>query len=109
MKTGAIKMTLFLALSALARTAAAQENPFFTAYNTPWDVPPFDKIKVEHFMPAYEKGIAEQRAEVAVITSSTEAPTFKNTICLSAILRASSWACGISIKHRPQLVSQKVR
>jgi len=80
MKTGAIKMTLFLALTALARTAAAEDNPFLAPYNTPWDVPPFDKIKNEHFMPAYEKGIAGQRAEVATITGNTDAPTFKNTI-----------------------------
>lgn len=43
-------------------------------------VPPFDKVKIEDFIPAEEQGIAEQRAEIKLITSNTEAPTFKNTI-----------------------------
>lgn len=80
MKTGILTMTLFLSLTALARSASAEENPFFAPYNTPWNVPPFDKIKVEHFMPAYEKGIAEQRAEVAKLRDNPEAPNFTNTV-----------------------------
>lgn len=80
MKTGAITMTLFLAFTALARNATAQDNPFLAAYDTPWHVPPFDKIKTAHFMPAFEKGIADQRAEVAKIRDNSEAPTFENTI-----------------------------
>jgi peptidyl-dipeptidase Dcp len=73
-------MMLLLSMTGLARVAAAQDNPFFTPYNTPWDVPPFDKIKIEHFMPAYDRGIAEQRAEMEKIRDNTEAPTFANTI-----------------------------
>jgi peptidyl-dipeptidase Dcp len=71
---------MFLSLAALPWPASAQDNPFLTPYSTPWNVPPFDKIKNEHFMPAYEKGIADQRAEVAAIRDSKEAPTFANTV-----------------------------
>lgn len=55
-------------------------NPFFGDYNTPFEVPPFDEIKNEHFKPAILKGIEEQQAEVLKIASSTRRPTFENTI-----------------------------
>ncbi len=62
----------------LAQTT--QENPFFTTYQTPYGVPPFDQIKLEHYLPAYERGIAEQAAEVSRIASNRKKPTFENTI-----------------------------
>lgn len=55
-------------------------NPFLEPYHTPFEVPPFDRIKNEHYMPALEKGIAQARAEIQAIADSNEAPTFKNTI-----------------------------
>lgn len=55
-------------------------NPFFQAYNTPFEVPPFDKIKNEHFKPAILEGIKKKEAEVDVIANNTETPTFDNTI-----------------------------
>ncbi len=55
-------------------------NPFFTEYNTAFDVPPFDKIKNEHYLPAFKKGIEEQNKEIADIVSNSEAASFKNTI-----------------------------
>ncbi len=54
-------------------------NPFFAEYDTPFGVPPFDLIKAEHFMPAFEKGMEEQKASVEAILVSTEEPTFENT------------------------------
>lgn len=57
-----------------------QVNPFFTEYTTPFKVPPFNLIKNEHYLPAFEKGIAEQQAEIDAITNNTAAPTFENTI-----------------------------
>ncbi|HNV53220.1 MAG TPA: peptidase M3, partial [Tenuifilaceae bacterium] len=56
------------------------ENPFLMPYNTPFDVPPFDKIKVEHYEPAILEGIKQHTAEIDAITSNAEAPTFENTI-----------------------------
>ncbi len=55
-------------------------NPFFEVSSLPYHLPPFDKIKDADYMPAFEKGMQEQRAEIDAIAKSTEAPTFENTI-----------------------------
>lgn len=55
-------------------------NPFFSTYQTPYQVPPFDLIKNEHFKPALLEGIKQQEAEILAITSNKENPTFDNTI-----------------------------
>ena len=57
-----------------------KNNPFLSEYNTPFDVPPFDKINVEHFIPAFEKGMEEHKKEVEAILGNEEEPTFENTI-----------------------------
>ncbi len=57
-------------------------NPFLTAYDTPFNVPPFDKIKNEHFIPAIKYGINEEKAEIEAITLNPQAPTFENTIAM---------------------------
>ena len=62
------------------KTEAAGPNPFLTEYTTPFQVPPFDQIKIEHYMPAFEAGIKEQQAEIEAIANNSEAPTFQNTI-----------------------------
>ena len=59
---------------------AADVNPFFVAYDTPFDVQPFDRIDEAHFVPAFEKGMEDQNAEIAAIIDNPEAPTFDNTI-----------------------------
>ena len=56
------------------------ENPFLTEYTTPFGVPPFDKIKFEHYKPAMLKGIEEGRKEIDAIINNPEEPTFENTI-----------------------------
>ena len=55
-------------------------NPFFSDFNTPFDTYPFDKIKVEHFLPAIEEGIKQGLAEVETIVNNKETPSFSNTI-----------------------------
>jgi peptidyl-dipeptidase Dcp len=55
-------------------------NPFFSEYQTPFKVPPFEQIDTTHYIPAFEKGIAEQQAEIDVIVNNAAAPTFENTI-----------------------------
>ena len=55
-------------------------NPFLTEFTTPFQVPPFDQIKNEHYLPAFEAGIAEQQAEVEAIVNNPEPATFENTI-----------------------------
>jgi peptidyl-dipeptidase Dcp len=55
-------------------------NPFFAVYDTPFEVPPFDKIKNEHFSPAILEGIKHQQTEIDAIVNNPEDPTFANTI-----------------------------
>jgi len=55
-------------------------NPFLTSYNTPFDVPPFDKIKNADYMPAFAEGMKVHNAEIDSIVRNPEAPTFANTI-----------------------------
>lgn len=61
-------------------TSTTSSNPFFSPYNTPFETPPFERIKAEHFKPAYLKGMEEQNAEIAAIISNPELPSFENTI-----------------------------
>ncbi len=56
------------------------ENPFLAPYTTPYEIPPFDQIAYEHYLPALEEGIKEQKAEIEAIVNNPEAPTFDNTI-----------------------------
>lgn len=55
-------------------------NPFFQAYDTPFNVPPFDKIKNEHFKPAILEGISTHQAEINAIANNMQPTTFENTI-----------------------------
>ena len=59
-------------------------NPFFAEFDTPFQVPPFDIIKPEHFIPAYEKGMEEEKAEVDAIINNADEPDFDNTIAALA-------------------------
>ena len=56
------------------------DNPFFQAWDTPFEAPPFDLIKEEHFVPAFEKAMASHNAEIDAIATNPDAPTFENTI-----------------------------
>ena len=62
------------------KVEAESPNPFLTEYTTPFQVPPFDQIKNEHYLPAFEAGIKEQQDEVEAIVSNAEPATFQNTI-----------------------------
>ncbi len=65
----AVVLSIFLLSGCGAKTEnpAAGENPFFVEWTTPFGVPPFGDIENEDFLPAFEKGIAEERAEVEAI------------------------------------------
>lgn len=56
------------------------DNPFFKEWKTPFETPPFNEIKAEHFLPAIEEGIKLEKAEIDAIINNPEKPTFKNTI-----------------------------
>jgi len=57
-----------------------KHNPFFTEYKTPFGVPPFDKIKTNHYLPAFQEGILIQTQEIAQIAQNLQPATFKNTV-----------------------------
>jgi peptidyl-dipeptidase Dcp len=78
-----MKMSIFLLLfaSLLYFSCSRQEsNPFFSEYQTPFQTPPFDKIKEHHYKPAFLAGIKQQQEQIAVIAGNNEPPTFANTI-----------------------------
>lgn len=56
------------------------ENPFLTEYTTPFGVPPFDQIKMEHYKPVFLQGMEEQKKEIDAIVNSHETPDVENTI-----------------------------
>jgi peptidyl-dipeptidase Dcp len=56
------------------------ENPFFAEWRTPFELPPFDRLKPEHFPPAFDRAMAEQTEEIAAIAGASEPPDFANTI-----------------------------
>lgn len=55
-------------------------NPLLAAFDTPFQVPPFDLIQVAHYLPAFEKAMAEQKAEIEALVTNAEAATFQNTM-----------------------------
>lgn len=56
------------------------DNPFLQEWNTPFNVPPFDKIDTSDYIPAFEEGMRQQNAEIDSIINNSEEPTFENTI-----------------------------
>ena len=80
-----MKRTLTVAAAALVLMAGCKEkkdmeNPFFEAWNTPYEIPDFGRIKTEHYLPAFREGMDRQKAEVDAIVANPEAPTFENTV-----------------------------
>src|SRR5207248_1969019 len=66
--------------SGIAPESGMTENPFFESWTTPFGIPPFDRIRPEHFPPAFDRGMQEQIAEIAAIAASAAAPNFANTM-----------------------------
>lgn len=59
---------------------ASLKNPFFSEWDTPFAIPAFDKIKNEHFLPAFKRGLELSKKEIDAIASNPDEPTFENTI-----------------------------
>src|SRR5438445_4646561 len=72
--------SLGLAQTTAVFAADLKNNPLLTESSLPYHVPPFDKIKDEHFAPAMEAGMREQLKEVELVANNSEKPTFENTI-----------------------------
>jgi peptidyl-dipeptidase Dcp len=79
-----VAASIALAHAASAAPAAGPaldpSNPFAKVSTLPFHYPAFDKIKDEHFLPAFDAGMREQLREVAAIANNQAAPTFDNTI-----------------------------
>src|SRR5947199_3118860 len=80
-----VAMTHIVAISVMAQTSPVQnpdmaDNPLLTESSLPYHIPPFDKIKDEHFAPAIEEAMRQQLKEVETVANNSEKPTFDNTI-----------------------------
>ena len=78
--TALLTLILTMTLVSCKSDKHAGENPFFAEWNTPYGVPPFDRIAPGHFLPALERGMSLHDAEIDAITSDNDAPTFENVI-----------------------------
>lgn len=110
--------TIFLITSFIISMHAQtiSNNPFFEEWNTPFQTPPFSKIKNEHFLPALEEGIKQQRAELELIINNSESPTFQNTIAaleksgklLTKVTRVFFNLIGANTNDELQKVAEKI-
>lgn len=74
-------MKRLILLSTLAvMIVSCQKNPFMQSWNSPYGIPPFDKIKDCHYLPAVKEGIARHNREIDAIVANPEKPSFENTI-----------------------------
>ena len=93
-----------------------QANPLFEEWNTPFEIPPFDKVEDDHYMPAVEDAVKKLRAEVEVITNNPDAATFENTIValektggeLSRIIRLFSNITGTDTNDNLKALQVKI-
>ena len=76
--------TFIVAISVLlifsCKNEKKTDNPFFSEYQTNFQVPPFDKIDTTHYMPAFIEGMKQQNAEIESIANNSSEPSFENTI-----------------------------
>ncbi len=75
-----IALSIMTLASCTNKEQVATENPFLSEYGTPYEVPAFDKIKTEHYLPAFEEGMKQHKAEVDFIIKNRAVPDFQNTI-----------------------------
>ena len=64
----------------MAACTQTKNNPFLEEWNTPYGIPPFEKIQLTDYIPAVKAGIEEQNKELEAILNNQEAPTFENTV-----------------------------
>lgn len=74
------KKAIYIIILQILLITKMYTNPLLEKFNTPFGVPPFDKIKNEHFIPAFEKALEAHNKEIQSIITNKQEPTFKNTI-----------------------------
>ena len=113
-----MKNLLLMLLAALGLSASqpTNDNPLLAEWNTPFGIPPFEQIKLEHYMPAIEEGMRQQKAEIDAIVNNPEAPTFANTIeaydaagaLLSRIMPVFSGISGANTTPEMQVIEREL-
>lgn len=73
-------LSIIALATVLSMTSCKMENPFLSESNLPYGAPDFSKIKTEHYVPAFEAGVAEMKANIDAIIACEDEPTFENTI-----------------------------
>ncbi len=73
-------LLLVMGVTSCSKEKSVDQNPFFTEWDTPFGVPPFDKIKAEHYEPAFERAFSRHAAEIEAIVENNDDPTFENVI-----------------------------
>lgn len=94
----------------------ATPNPFLSEYTTPFGVPPFDLIQIEHYKPAFLKGMEEYAKEIEAIVNNPENATFENTIValdqggelLSNVSYAFNGESGVNTSDELQDLEQEI-
>lgn len=83
MKSKLLTIACLVAIGAFTTMCTKEkvhENPFLTQYDTPFEIPPFEEIEFDDYLPALQAGIDEQNANIQAIIDNQEAPNFENTI-----------------------------
>ncbi|WP_203583433.1 M3 family metallopeptidase [Paludibacter sp. 221] len=80
MKKGLLIIMTGIILAGCSSNTADNGNPFYEKYTNKYGAPPFEQIKLEHFLPAYQDGIKQHQEEIDAIANKKAKPTFKNTI-----------------------------
>jgi len=107
---------LFTLIALLISCSIQSENPLLKKWDTPFQTPPFDEIKNEHFMRALLEGMKAEKAEVQAIIDNQEDPTFKNTIealeksgkLLSKVSRVFGCLNGANTNEELQTISKEL-
>jgi len=97
-------------------TKKADINPLLAKYDTPFEVPPFDKVKIEHFAPAFDSAMALHKSEMEAILSNSEEPTYENTIeasyfageLLGKVSVVFGEFMGVNISDEIQVLAQEI-
>lgn len=72
--------TVVIAACTNEKKTMKETNPFYETYDTPYGVPPFDKIENKHYLPAFKEGIVQHNLDIDQIVANTATPDFTNTI-----------------------------
>lgn len=116
--TAGLLTTLLLLMTCASCSSPKRsgDNPFFTEWDTPYGVPPFDRIRPDHYLPAFERAMSLHEAEIDAITSNNDDPTFENVILaydqsgqmLSQVALVFGMLCDADTNDRMQGLQEEV-